>query len=82
MDEMQQAQAATQKFMQEYGLDAKTMSSIGNMAQQAIEDQSFYILLREQLLANQILTEKELPKEVNYMTLAALAAMGVMAGGA
>jgi len=80
MDEMQQAQAATQQFMQQYGLDAKTMASIGDMAQQSIQDQSLYPLLREQLLGSQILTEKELPEQINYMTLAALAAMGVMAG--
>jgi hypothetical protein len=80
MDEMQQAQAATQQFMQQYGLDAKTMASIGDMAQQAIQDQSLYPLLREQLLGSQILTEQELPEQINYMTLAALAAMGVMAG--
>jgi hypothetical protein len=80
MDEMQQAQAATQQFMQQYELDAKTMASIGDIAQQAIQDQSLYPLLREQLLGNQILTEQELPEQINYMTLAALAAMGVMAG--
>jgi hypothetical protein len=80
MDEMQQAQAATQQFMQQYELDVKTMASIGQMAQQAIQDQSLYQLLREQLLGSKILTEKELPEQINYMTLAALAAMGVMAG--
>jgi hypothetical protein len=82
MDELQQAQAATQQFMQQYGLDARTMASIGQMAQEAIRDQSLYALLREQLLGSQILTEKELPEQVNYMTLAALASMGAMAGGA
>lgn len=81
MDEFQQAQAATQQFMQQYGLDARTMASIGQMAQEAIRDRSLYALLREQLLGNQILTEKELPEQVNYMTLAALASMGAMAGG-
>ena len=80
MDEMQQAQAATQQFMQQYELDARTMESIGEVAQQAIQDQSLYPLLREQLLGNQILTEQELPEQINYMTLAALAAMGAMAG--
>jgi hypothetical protein len=80
MDEIQQAQAATQQFMHQYKLDAKTMASIGDIAQQAIQDQSLYPLLREQLLGSQILTEKELPEQINYMTLAALAAMGVMAG--
>ena len=82
MDEIQQAQAATQQFMQQYELDARTMASIGQMAQEAIQDQSLYALLREQLLGAQILTEKELPEQVNYMTLAALASMGAMAGGA
>jgi len=82
MDEIQQAQAATQEFMQQYGLDARTMASIGQMAQEAIQDKSLYALLREQLLGNQILTEKELPEQVNYMTLAALASMGAVAGGA
>jgi len=77
---MQQAQAATQQFMQQYELDARTMESIGEVAQQAIQDQSLYPLLREQLLGNQILTEQELPEQINYMTLAALAAMGAMAG--
>jgi hypothetical protein len=81
MDEIQQAQAATQQFMQQYGLDARTMASIGQMAQEAIRDQSLYALLREQLLGAQILTEKELPEQVNYITLTALATMGSLAGG-
>jgi len=80
--QLEQAQAATQQFMQQYGLDARTMASIGQMAQEAIRDKSLYALLREQLLGNQILTEKELPEQVNYMTLAALASMGAIAGGA
>jgi len=80
--QLEQAQAATQEFMQQYGLDARTMASIGQMAQEAIRDKSLYALLREQLLGAQILTEKELPEQVNYMTLAALASMGAMAGGA
>jgi hypothetical protein len=79
--QLEQAQAATQQFMQQYGLDARTMASIGQVAQDAIQDQSLYAILREQLLSNQILTEKELPEQVNYMTLAALASMGAMAGG-
>jgi hypothetical protein len=81
MDEIQQAQAATQQFMQQYGLDARTMASIGQMAQEAIQDQSLYALLREQLLGSKILTEKELPEQVNYITLTALATMGALAGG-
>jgi hypothetical protein len=81
MDEIQQAQAATQQFMQQYELDARTMASIGQMAQEAIQDQSLYALLREQLLGANIFTEKELPEQVNYMTLAALATMGALAGG-
>ena len=80
--QLEQAQAATQQFMQQYGLDARTMASIGQVAQEAIKDNSLYALLREQLLGSQILTEKELPEQVNYMTLAALASMGAMAGGA
>ena len=80
--QLEQAQAATQQFMQQYGLDARTMASIGQMAQEAIRDKSLYALLREQLLGNQILTEKELPEQVNYMTLAALASMGAIAGSA
>ena len=79
--QLEQAQAATQQFMQQYGLDARTMAAVGQMAQEAIQDQSLYALLREQLLSAQILTEKELPEQVNYMTLAALATMGVLAGG-
>jgi len=79
--QLQQAQAATQQFMQQYGLDARTMASIGQVAQEAIQDQSLYAILREQLLGSQILTEKELPEQVNYMTLAALASMGALAGG-
>ena len=80
--QLEQAQAATQQFMQQYELDARTMASIGQMAQEAIQDQSLYALLREQLLGAQIFTEKELPEQVNYMTLAALASMGAIAGGA
>jgi dsRNA-specific ribonuclease len=78
--QLEQAQAATQQFMQQYGLDARTMASVGQMAQQAIQDQSLYAMLREQLLGAQILTEKELPEQVNYITMAALAGMGKMAG--
>jgi hypothetical protein len=79
---MEQAQVATQQFMQQNGLDARAMSSIGYMAQEAIQDRNLYPLLREQLLGSQILTEKELPEQVNYMTLAALATMGALAGEA
>jgi pantoate kinase len=79
--QLEQAQAATQQFMQQYGLDARTMASIGQVAQEAIKDKSLYAMLREQLLSSQILTEKELPEQVNYMTLAALATMGSLAGG-
>lgn len=79
--QLEQAQTATQQFMQQYGLDARTMASIGQIAQQAIQDESLYAMLREQLLGSQILTEKELPEQVNYMTLAALATMGALAGG-
>jgi hypothetical protein len=57
------------------------MASIGQVAQEAIKDKSLYAILREQLLSSQILTEKELPEQVNYMTLAALATMGSLAGG-
>jgi hypothetical protein len=79
--QLEQAQAATQQFMQQYGLDARTMAAVGQMAQEAIQDQSLYALLREQLLSAQILTEKELPEQINYMTLAALATMGALGGG-
>ncbi len=79
--QLEQAQAATQQFMQQYGLDARTMASIGQIAQEAIQDQSLYAMLREQLISAEILTEKELPQKVNYMTLAALATMGALAGG-
>lgn len=78
--QLEEAQTATQQFMQQYGLDARTMASIGQMAQEAIRDQSLYALLREQLLIANILTEEELPEKVNYMTLAALASMGAIAG--
>lgn len=81
-EQMQQAQTATQQFMQQYGIDVRTMSAVGQMAQQAIQDPSLYAMLREQLIGAGILTEKELPEQTNYMTLAALAAMGAIAGGA
>jgi hypothetical protein len=79
-DQMQQARAAAQQFMQQHGLDPRTMAAVGEMAQAAIQDKSLYAMLREQLLSNQILTEKELPEQVNYMTMAVLASMGKMAG--
>ena len=74
--QLEQAQAATQQFMQQYGLDARTMASVGQMAQEAIQDQSLYAMLREQLISAEILTEKELPENTNYTMLAALAGMG------
>jgi hypothetical protein len=79
--EIEKAQEATQTFMQRYGLDARTMASIGQMAFEAIQDQSLYAMLREQLISAGILTEKELPEKTNYITLAALAGMGQFAGG-
>jgi hypothetical protein len=77
----QQLQAATQQFMQKHGIDARTMASVGQMAFEAIQDQSLYAMLREQLISAGILTEKELPEKTNYVTLAALAGMGQFAGG-
>jgi hypothetical protein len=78
---LEQAQAATQEFMQQHGLDARTMASIGQMAKEAIQDRSLYPMLREQLINSKILTEKELPKQINYMTLSVLVTMGALAGG-
>jgi hypothetical protein len=78
--QLEQAQAATQQFMQQYGLDARTMESIGQIAFEAIQDQSLYSMLREQLIGANILTEKELPEKTNYTILAALAGMGKLAG--
>ena len=79
--QVQQAQAATQEFMQQYGIDARTMVSIGQMAEQAIQDPSLYAMLREQLIGAGILDEEDLPEQTNYMALAALVAMGALAGG-
>jgi hypothetical protein len=78
--QLEQAQAATQQFMQQYGLDARTMASIGQIAFEAIQDQSLYSMLREQLIGANIFTEKELPEKTNYTILAALAGMGKLAG--
>jgi len=61
--QLEQAQAATQQFMQQYGLDARTMESIGQIAFEAIQDQSLYAMLREQLIGSNIFTEKELPEK-------------------
>jgi hypothetical protein len=79
--QLEQAQAATQEFMQQYGIDARTMASIGQMAQQAIQDPSLYAMLRQQLIGAGILDEEDLPEQTNYMALSALAAMGALAGG-
>ena len=73
---MQQAQAATQEFMQQHGIDARTMSAVGQMAQQAIQDPSVYAMLREQLVGAGIFTNSELSNKTNYTLLAALAGMG------
>jgi hypothetical protein len=78
--QLEQAQAATQQFMQQHGLDARTMASIGQIAFEAIQDQSLYSMLREQLIGANILTEKELPEKTNYTILAALVGMGKLAG--
>jgi len=78
-EQIQQAQAATQEFMQQHGIDARTMSAVGQMARQAIEDPSMYAMLREQLIDSEVLTKKELPERTNYMTLAGLVSMGVLA---
>jgi hypothetical protein len=78
--QLEQALAATQQFMQQHDIDPRTMAAIGEMAQQAIQDQSLYAMLREQLISAGILTEKELPEQTNYITLAALAGMGQFAG--
>jgi len=80
-DQMQQAQAAAQQFMQQHGLDPRTMAAVGEMAQAAIQDKALYAMLREQLISAEILTEKELPEETNYITLATLATLGKLAEG-
>jgi dsRNA-specific ribonuclease len=79
--QLEQALVATQEFMQQYGIDARTMASIGQMAEQAIQDPSLYAMLREQLIGAGILDEEDLPEQTNYMALAALVAMGALAGG-
>jgi hypothetical protein len=66
--------------MQQHGLDPRTMAAVGEMAQAAIQDKSLYAMLREQLIGAEILTEKELPEETNYITLAALVGIGKVAG--
>jgi hypothetical protein len=77
--QLAQAQAATQQFMQQHDIDPRTMAAIGEMAQQAIQDQSLYAMLREQLIGAEIFTKKELPEKTNYTMLAALAGMGKLA---
>ena len=79
--QLAQAQAATQQFMQQHDIDPRTMAAVGEMAQAAIQDKSLYAMLREQLISAEILTEKELPEETNYITLATLATLGKLAGG-
>jgi len=76
---LEQSQAVTQQFMQKHGIDARTMMALGEMAQEAIQDQSLYAMLREQLIGAEIFTEKELPEKTNYTMLAALAGMGKLA---
>jgi NACalpha-BTF3-like transcription factor len=77
--QMQQAVAATQRFMQQFGLDAETLSYIGKVAQKAVGDPKIYAALRKYLIENGIVTEQELPEQPNYMILTALASMGAMA---
>ena len=77
--QMQQAVAATQRFMQQFGLDAETLSYIGQVAQKAVGDPKIYAALRKYLIENGIVTEQELPEQPNYMILTALASMGAMA---
>jgi hypothetical protein len=78
--QMQQAVAATQQFMQQHDLDAETLSYIGQVAQRAIGDKKAYAALRKYLIDSQILSEQEIPEQPNYMILTALATMGAMAG--
>jgi pantoate kinase len=78
--QLEQAQAATQQFMQQHGLDARTMMALGEMAQEAIQDQSLYAMLREQLINAGLFKEKDLPEKTNYTILSALAGMGKFAG--
>lgn len=77
--QLQQAKAATQEFMKQHGIDSNTMFAIGQMAQQAIQDPRVYAMLKKQLIGAGILTKQDLPEQTNYMTLAALASMGVLA---
>ena len=48
-DQMQQAQAAAQQFMQQHGLDPRTMAAVGEMAQAAIQDKSLYACINVHL---------------------------------
>jgi hypothetical protein len=78
--QMQQAVAATQKFMKQFGLDAETMAYIGQVAQKAIGNSDIYAALRKYLVSHGIVTEQEMPEQPNYMILTALASMGAIAG--
>lgn len=78
--QLEQAQAATQEFMQKHGIDSRTMASVGQMAFEAIQDKSLYAMLREQLIGAEVFTEKEFPENANYTILAALVGMGKLAG--
>jgi hypothetical protein len=79
--QMQQAVAATQRFMKQFDLDAETMAYIGQVAQKAIGNSDIYAALRKYLVSHGIVTEQEMPEQPNYMILTALASMGAMAGG-
>jgi hypothetical protein len=78
--QMQQAVAATQRFMQQFGLDAETMTYIGQAAQKAVGNPKVYAALRKFLISHGIVTEQEMAEQPNYMILTALASMGAMAG--
>lgn len=78
---MKQAVKATERFMQQFGLDAETLSYIGQVAQKAVGNPKVYAALRKYLIDNGIMTEQELPEQPNYMVLTALATMGAVAGG-
>lgn len=73
---IEEAKQAVRAFLEESKIPPKALQQVGNMAEQAIKDKALYPMLRQQLIANKLFAEDDIPENFDYTILATLAAMG------
>jgi len=73
---IEEAKQAVRAFLEESKIAPKVLQQVGTMAEQAIQDKALYPMLRQQLIANKLFDDEDIPENFDYTILATLAAMG------